>query len=56
MILLVGLLLTAQPDIDCSKVRWYLRYMTKTEAIRLAHKWGYSDDYIKTVEAKCLKR
>lgn len=56
MILLVGLLLAAQPvDIDCSKVRWYARYMSQAEMIRLAKSWGYSDADIEKGK-KCLKR
>lgn len=57
MIFLVGILLAAQPvDTDCSKVRWYVQHLGRYEAIKLAHKWGYTDDQIKVAEAKCLKR
>jgi hypothetical protein len=55
VILLVGLLLAGTPDIDCSKVRWFVSTYGKPEALRIARKW-YSDDQIRTAEAKCLKR
>ena len=55
MIFLVGLLLAGTPDIDCSKVKFFVQTYGRSEALRIARKW-YSDDQIKAAEAKCLKR
>jgi len=53
--LILVILLSGTPDIDCSKVRFFVQTYGRSEALRIARKW-YSDDQIKAAEAKCLKR
>jgi len=53
--LILVVLLAGTPEIDCSKVRWFVSTYGRSEALRIARKW-YSDDQIKAAEAKCLKR
>jgi hypothetical protein len=54
-IVLILLLATQPADIDCSKVRWYARYMSETKMTSLARKWGYSEADIEKGK-RCLKR
>ena len=54
--LIVVLALAASPKVDCAMVRILVQAFGVAEAEQMARRRGMSEDDIKSLEAKCLRK